>query len=223
MHAAAPVLAGAGLFLGGCVHMPVTGVKANGEPLTVDVQTEEHSYVGQKRVGETVHRDATGRVVGTSETYEDQLVKYNVTYWQVFQGQDKIDDQDFFRIAGDNQAADQIANSRSSGLAVNRVGMVLLGVGVAALGAGLVLSATQTEKDEFNNDVAPTWPRYVAGGGLITGLIGGTLMWYGAASVAREHPINDPGRAKRDADKYNGTLGAKAPAPEDQPKKHGNL
>lgn len=214
MVAAAPLLAGLGLFMGGCIHMPVTGAKRTGEPLLVDVNTQERSYVGQQRVGEVVNRDAQGRVVGTSEVYEDKVFKYNVTRWQLFQGNNKIDDQDFFRIAGDDQAADQVAAIRASGLTVNRVGIALLSVGVAALVGGAVMSATV--KDDATAEPAP-WPRYLAGAGLITGLVGGGMMWWGASTVAREHPVNDPRRAKRDADKYNATLSTGAAA---QPKVH---
>src|SRR5262245_33222080 len=110
---AMPILLCASLANGGCIHMPATGVKATGEPLSVDVNTEKRAYVAQEKTGETVHRDASGRVIGTSESYQDTLVEYDVTRWQVFQGDYKIDDQDFFRIGGDDQAADEIANMRA--------------------------------------------------------------------------------------------------------------
>lgn len=206
----APLLACVGIALGGCARLPPTGVPASGEPLAVDLRTEQHSYVGQQRVGEVVNRDAAGRVVGTSEVYEDRLVKYDVTSWQVFQGNDKLDDEDFFRIGGDLQAADRIASMRSSAITTNRVGWVLFGVGLGALGAGIVLSQTQKETSGGIEE-APTWPTYVMTGGIITALVGGGLAMYSAAAVKREHPIDDPRRAKRVADKYNGKLGQPAP------------
>jgi hypothetical protein len=207
---AAPILACVGIALGGCARLPPTGVPASGEPLAVDVRTEQRSYVGQQKVGEVVNKDAAGRVVGTSEIYEDRLVQYNVTSWQVFQGNDKLDDEDFFRIGGDLQAADSIASMRSSAVTTNRVGWVLFGVGLGVLGAGAVLSQTQKEDLGGGIEESPTYPTYIMTGGIITAIVGGGLAWYGAAVVKREHPINDPRRARRVADKYNAKIGKPA-------------
>jgi hypothetical protein len=205
-----------GIALGACARLPPTGVPASGEPLVVDVRTEQRSYVGQQKVAEVVNRDRSGRVVGTSEVYEDRLVQYNVTSWQVFQGNDKLDDEDFFRIAGDLQAADRIASMRSSAVTTNRVGWVIFGIGLGALGAGLVLSQTTKESVDPDTGIAPeapAWPTYIMTAGVISAIVGGGLAWYGAAAVRREHPINDPRRAKRVADKYNARIGQQPDAP----------
>lgn len=204
-----PLVASFALALGGCVHMPKTGVKATGEPLAVDIRTEHHEYVGKARVGEVVNKDASGRVVGTSEVYEDRMMAYNVTRWQVFQGDSPIDDEDFWRIAGDTESAEKIKAMRERGVTTNHVGLGLLLGGLAAVGASLALRPALTETDPTTGiDTTPAWPMYMMTGGLITASVGGVMMFMGSAAVKRQHPIDDPILARRTAKKYNKTLGA---------------
>jgi hypothetical protein len=211
----APLLATAALSLG-CATLPMTGVAATGEPLLADVHSENVQYVGKAKVGEVVSKDSSGRVVGTSEVYEDQLMSYNVTRWQLFQGPNKIDDEDFFRIGGDIQAADQIAAMRDRAVATNRVGWVLLGIGVAALATGLVLQNTLKQEDETGFVTPSPLGSYLAIGGGVVGVVGGSLVFYGNAAAHREHPLDDPRRAKRVERAYNKRLGV-APEPSDAP------
>src|SRR5689334_3777666 len=126
---ALPILACAGLFAGGCAHRPRTGVEATGEPLVLEVRTEDQSYVGQRKVGEVVSRTSSGRYVGTTEIYEAQTVYVPVTHWQAFQGKDRLDDQDFFRIGGDARAAEEIAGMRDNAVILNRLGIVIFALG----------------------------------------------------------------------------------------------
>jgi hypothetical protein len=224
----APLLASAAFSLG-CATLPMTGVPATGEPLLADVTSERVNYVGQERVGQVVSKDASGRVVGTSEVYEDKLLTANITRWQVFQGNNKIDDEDFFRIGGDIQAADQIAARRDRAVVTNRVGWALLGVGLAAVVGGFVLRSALEEKEKVGTitTTTPWYPgQYIAGGGGIVALVGGYLVFYSNGVAHLEHPLDDPRRAKRVERSYNKRLGvappsADAPRPE-LPKRHGN-
>lgn len=215
LSAFAPLLATAALSLG-CATLPMTGVKATGEPLLADVHSENVQYVGKAKVGEVVSKDSSGRVIGTSEVYEDQLMSYNITQWQVFQGPNKIDDEDFFRIGGDIQAADQIATMRERAVITNRVGWVLLGVGVAALATGLVLQNTLKQEDSMGIATPSPLGSYLLIGGGVVGLVGGSLVFYGNAAAHREHPLDDPRRAKRVERAYNKRLGV-ATEPSDAP------
>jgi hypothetical protein len=215
----APLLAAAALSLG-CATLPMTGVAATGEPLLADVHSENVQFVGKAKVGEVVSRDNSGRVVGTSEVYEDQLMSYNITQWQVFQGANKIDDEDFFRIGGDLQAAEQIARGRDRAVITNRVGWVLLGVGVAALATGLVLQSTLKQKDETGFVSPSPIGSYLAIGGGVVGVTGGALVFYSNAAAHREHPLDDPRRAKRVERAYNKRLGA-APEAAEEPDARG--
>lgn len=192
----------------GCAHLPKTGTEATGEPLNVEVSTETHTYVTQAKVGEVTHRDSSGRVVGTSEVYENRTGQYDVTKWQAFQGDEPLDDQDFFTIAGDTRSAEEIAKYRESGVTLNRVGLGLAIGGGAAAVAGIILSSTLN-----NSGSGVGWPTYMMSFGLVTASVGGVLAFYGVAKTKREHPIDDPAKADRAARKYNKTLGVAAPAP----------
>jgi hypothetical protein len=225
----ATLLAAAAFSLG-CATLPMTGVPATGEPLLADVTTERVNYVGRARVGEVVSKDASGNVIGTSEVYEDQLMSTNITRWQVFQGNNRIDDEDFFRIGGDIQAADQIADRRERAVITNRVGWAVLGVGVAAVVGGLVLRSALAEEDKVGS-ITTTTPfvpgQYIALGGALAAIVGGSLVWYSNAVAHLEHPLDDPRRAKRVERGYNKRLGvALAAAPSEEgprrklPKRH---
>jgi hypothetical protein len=204
----APFVAMAALSIG-CAALPKTGVEANGQPLLADVKTEDIQYVAKVKSGEVVHKDAAGNVVGTSEAYEDKLMSATITTWATFQGEDKIDDEDFFRISGDTQAADQIHAGRERAVTVNRVGFGILGAGVVLAVVGGVIYGTVKVKDAVQYDPNNvTYHKSGVGygllyGGIITALIGTGLVFYGNAAAHREHPLDDPRRAKRDEHKYN--------------------
>ncbi|HLM73224.1 MAG TPA: hypothetical protein VK459_11050 [Polyangiaceae bacterium] len=206
--AAAPILACAGLFAGGCAHLPPTGAKATGEPLVVNTRTDHETVVIQQKVGEVTHRTSSGRYVGTSAIYENQTVALpDLVYWQVFQGKEKLDDQDFFRIGGDADAAAEIAAMRDNGVTLNRVGIVIFALGSAAAVSGLVLMRTE-RTGSYTNATSPLWTAAIAYGGLFTAVTGGSMALYGRSKTKREHPIDDPERAKRVAEKYNASIGA---------------
>jgi len=201
----------------GCAHLPKTGTEATGEPLNVEFRTETHTYQTQAKVGEVVNRDSSGRVVGTSEVYENRTGSYDVQRWQVFQGETPIDDQDFFRIGGDIETAKEIASSRQSGMTMNRVGIgMMIGGGALAL-AGFALASVLTKTDPTTGVTSsPGWAYPAATVGMVSVSVGGILTFIGLAKVKREHPIEDPQRANAVAKKYNKTLGGGAAAAEEE-------
>ena len=191
----------------GCASLPKTGVESTGEPLNVEVRTETHTYVTQAKVGEVQHRDSSGRLVGTSSLYENQVGMYDVTRWQVFQGEEPIDDQDFFNIAGDTASATEIAEYRAKGVLMNRIGIGMAIGGGALMLASIILRSSLTTKDSYGIETAPTWTTYAATGGVIVGLVGGGIAWAGYARTKREHPIDDPQKAANAAKRYNKQIG----------------
>jgi hypothetical protein len=201
----------------GCAHLPKTGAETTGEPLNVEFRTETHTYTTQAKVGEVVNRDSSGRVVGTSEVFENRTGSYDVQRWQVFQGETPIDDQDFFRIGGDEATAKEIAASRQSGMTMNRVGIgMMIGGGVLAVG-GFALASLLTKTDSTTGVTStPGWAYPAASIGMVTVSVGGILTFIGLAKVKREHPIEDPQRANAVAKKYNKSLGGGAAASEEE-------
>jgi hypothetical protein len=196
----------------GCAHLPQTGAEVTGEPLGVEMRTETRIYTTQAKVGEVVHRDSSGRTVGTSEVFENRTGSYDVMRWQAFQGDSPIDDQDFFRIGRDTASAQEIAALRQSGMTMNKVGIgLLIGGGAAALG-GIILGNVLASSSSSNSSSGLTWPYYVGYIAVVPISVGSILTWVGFARVKREHPIDDPARANAVAKRYNKSIGA-APAP----------
>lgn len=202
----------------GCAHLPKTGTESTGEPLNVEVKTETRTYVTQAKVGEVQHRDSDGRLVGTSSVYENQVGQYDVTRWQVFQGETNIDDQDFYNIAGDTETASQIASYRATGVVMNRVGLGMAIAGGALALAGMFLGPALATKDEYGIATSPGWVPYAATGGLIVALVGGGLTWAGYARTKREHPIDDPQKADNAARRYNKQIGEEPEEEEEEPR-----
>lgn len=188
----------------GCATMPETGTAASGEPLAVEVDTRTYQYVSQEKTGEVQHTDASGRYIGSSAIVENRLHTASYEVWALKQGERLIDEQDFFSIAGDQAAADEIARARTIGLAANYGGL-----GAATLGGAMMLAglATPLVLSSSTDDVT-AWiglGSLTTVGGLLTA--GGVLgVLYGSGQVEAEHhqPLE---RAQAAAESYNRALG----------------
>ncbi len=205
----------------GCASLPATGVQATGAPLGVQTGTViEHHQVSEK-VGDVEHTDSSGRTVGRSAVYANRTVTTERDIWFPTQGGQRIDDKDFFTIAGDREAADEVQRYREKGITMNRVGLVTAGIGIAALVGGYVLMSNSSP--ESNPDGSASAPRastgstlggafMLAGGVAIP--VGALLAWAGGARQKRDrHPVDDPARLQSDADRYNRDRGLGAPPP----------
>ncbi len=109
------------------------------------------------------------------------------------QGVEPIDEQDFYRIAGDREAADDIRAYRDHGVWENRIGMVLALIGVGALVA-------------FAADDDPS-AREVAVPLILTLPVGGITAAIGSARTSKER-IEPEWRAEEAAARYDAHLGA---------------
>jgi hypothetical protein len=190
-----------------CASMPRTGMPATGEPLSVHTGTVEQHHTVKEKVGEVEHKTSDGKVVGTSEVYADRDVTTYRDVWYGMQGSTKIDDEDFFRIAGDKEAADEVRSYRETGVTMNRIGLVAIIVGAAAMAGGYYFTtqATTIEADGTvtNNSIGNLALPFLIGGGVAV-TTGGTLTWLGARRTGADvHPVDDVPRAVRDAQKYN--------------------
>jgi hypothetical protein len=189
------------LVLGGCASLPQTGVvTATGEPLRVESGTVIDEVKVKEKVGEVTHTDGAGRSVGRSEVYADRTKLVEREVWKTYQGARPLDDHDFFRLAGDKDAAAQIQESRETGVTLNHVGLGLLVGGVAAFVASYVVRSD----DPMSSNTFPTV--LMVGGGLAA-TAGGILTWLGLSKAKAEHPLDDRGRAMDAARNYNTRLG----------------
>jgi hypothetical protein len=198
------LLAGALWGLAGCATLPVTGTQATGEPVAVDSRLHTFQYTTQEKVGEVQYRDANGNSAGTSTVYADRVHTGQALVWKTYQGQSPLDDEDFFRITGDQATAQEIRESRETGILLNKIGWIGVAVGAAAIVGYLALTRS--------NDPGVQSAGYGAGTlGSVAAAGGGGLIWWGILKAKAEHPVNDVDRASADAAAYNRKL-SRAPA-----------
>ena len=186
------------LALGACIlpnsNTPKSGAVPTGEQLAivddVKVWTETH----KEKVGETEYKDADGNVVGTGTTYADKTETHAMKIWYPVQGAEQLSDEDFFRIAGDQQALDATLKMRESGAKWHKRGLITMGAGAVAVVASFFI----------DNSAAKTI--LGAGGGLAV-LGGYYASWWGATEMNPETHAVDRSLADQAARRYNDGLG----------------
>lgn len=124
----------------GCATLPVTGANATGERLSVFEGFATTSGVRREKVGEVEDTNAVGTPVGKADVYQDRAVTTSRPIWFPRQGRARLEDEDFFRRAGDAEAATDVHAARERGVLLNRVGWVGTAVCFAAIIAGGSLS-----------------------------------------------------------------------------------
>lgn len=202
----APLLTLAG-FTSGCAQAwptpkkPTLGMEASGEELWVRTEEHQATYAEKEKVGEVVHKDNRGRDIGTSEVYEDRLTTVHWTTWYPMQGDIQLDDEDFLRIVGNQQALEEHRDFRKSGLSRIKWGKGLMIGGAATFVASFFVPAENYSL------------RY----GLSTlGLMGGSGGWYlarsGAARFEADSHTIEPSRANYEVQRYNRNLGSRPTA-----------
>jgi hypothetical protein len=181
----------------GCATMPKTGAPATGEPLSVQGQVVTDRHQVREKVGEVRYEDSAGRSLGKSDVYQDRTVYSNRLVWGTYQGLSRIDDYDFFKIAGDHATAQEVEDYRRTGVVMNRTGwgMVLGGLAVG-LGGNAAL-----------HESSPGAGTGLLLGGTLVASIGAALAYWGFGRTSADaHPV-DIGRAHVAAAQYNASLG----------------
>lgn len=185
----------------GCASLPEPVAAPNGQPLSVREHTETGSYTVKEKVGEVEHKDESGRNIGKSDVYQNKTKTFQYQVWNSYQGDDKISDDDLYRIAKDEKAEREVKDSRENGVLLNRLGIGGFILGAVAAGAGYALMS-QTESGQSPSPVASG----LLYGGLITVSAGGILTYLGLAKAKSEHPL-EQNRAEQAARNYNKELG----------------
>jgi hypothetical protein len=187
-------LGAAGLL--GCAANPATGVRASGEPLGLKIKTEAFSYTQQEKVGTVEYRTATGAPDGSADIYKKRTVHGVDLQWRPTQGTTIIDDQDFFRIAGDEEAERQTREQRDYARLINRVGygLVIGGVGVMGFAGQMMPDASSKTRAT------------VGGLGLLGTITGALFVYYGIFHNRSENHVMELERARLASDRYNETL-----------------
>jgi hypothetical protein len=176
------------LAFGACVPNPATGVAASGDTLRVQYSSGTGSYVSNDVVSTSVHRDADGNEVGSTDVYKPVEHSFQWHDWKYFQGREELDEHDFYRIAGDAEAADKVAKIRSSAALRMKIGAPLAVVGTAA---ALLLGTIVRDN--------PTVATLGYIGGSAVGTAGGLVFFWGAKDMKNRHHLPSS-RADRNAD-----------------------
>jgi hypothetical protein len=182
----------------GCASIPAPKAQPNGEPLSVREKTQTYTYQTQEKIGEVQHRTSNGQNLGTSAVYANRTHVGSYTVWSGFQGDAPVSDDDFYRIAKDKKAAEEIKDSRESGVLMNRIGLGILAGGLISVAGGFALRS-----DNPDNKI----PSYLAYGGMLLVPVGGILAYMGVGKASNPHPLEQE-RAESAANAYNAGLGS---------------
>jgi hypothetical protein len=185
----------------GCATNPATGLRASGQPLGIKTEYESVAYRDQQKVGEVQYQNAAGQSEGSASIYQTSVGHATKIHWQPTQGNAVIDDQDFFRIAGDTASEREVEEYRRQGKALNRVGW-----GLTLLGAGGVAAST-TLMDETTKRA-----RTIGGVSVLALITGAAWVYYGYYRTQPDHHAVELERARQAATRYNETLKAEGAA-----------
>jgi hypothetical protein len=180
--------------LSGCATMPLTGVQPSGERLGIQNDVITTSHTEKQKVGEVQYKDSYGQSYGSASVYQDVEVREHQEVWYPAQGEQRIDEEDFFRIAGDEAAAKEAREYRETGVLMNRIGLGLLAGGLATVLGGKALNADP-----------------IAWAGVITTIPGGLLWWMGERRTKPENHPFETVRVINTANQYNRRLAGMPP------------
>jgi len=173
----------------GCASLPVTGVKPTGEPLGFDFETTQHGYMTSEKVGEVQYHGAGGQNLGHADIIRDKKVTYQKLEWTPKQGKTPLSDEDFFRIAGLPDNADDIHSKVMHGYIASRVGLAVAAIGLGLLCVGVVRHDQR-----------------MSGGGLLLTAVGGITVGIGGRPLNPRNHVYPLEEAQSAANAYNQTL-----------------
>lgn len=162
------------VLLAACVANPATGVGANGQQLRLRSESGIGKEVTNDVVGESTLRDARGNET-TVEHRADVEHSYAWHDYSFFQGRSAIDEQDFYRLAGDQRSEAEVRRRRAGIYRLQRIGGSLI---LGSLLAGTALAALGIA----NNNTG------LAVGGTVGGIVlmsPGFALWLGGRSRMR--------------------------------------
>lgn len=191
------------LLTSGCASLHEASRTPTGEPLEVSTGYRTERWTTQEKIGESTIRDSRGQVIAKSETFADQQHSAQVFEWNVSHGRRAIDDEDFFRIGGDDATADEIRASRSRGVTLNRVGLGLLAGGLSVMAGAFAINMA-TKSGERGATTTGSLPlNLLSLVGLAVGGTGGYLTFFGYRMSKKVHPVDDYRRAVEVARVHN--------------------
>jgi len=189
----------AATLLTGCI-MPkpqAPTAVATGEQLAVVDDVKVWTTTSKEKVAETEYTDADGHVVGKGAVYQDKTTTHSMKIWYPVQGTQQLRDEDFFKIAGDQNALRQTEDMRANGEKWRTRGMVTMGAGIVGVIAGYLVP---WDAAKYLLEIGGT---LAVGGGYYA-------THYGAMQMDPETHAVDRSVAERAAQGYNSQVGRSA-------------
>lgn len=205
--------------LTGCVELRTEFAPQTGEPMQVFDQTRVLTGTQAVATGQSETRDYNGRVVATTTHYQNQLVSWEHREWYPMQGGRRIDDESFFRITNDAEAAEAYDSYHRRGKTRSLAGLIVGGVGLGLFAGGIGMYAADAPKQDamgfYSDRTGLSTGGYLCIVAGIGATAGGLALYFTGRRAAAHRDIRlfrEPERMKADADRYNAQLSA-APAP----------
>jgi hypothetical protein len=195
-----PLLVLASVLATGCL-MPKDGpaagtVVATGQPLAVVDDVKVWTTTSKEKTAEVQYTDENGRNIGKADVYEDKTHVHTKKIWYPVQGNQQLADEDFFRIAGDEAAANETLSMRENGRKWHRRGLFTMGGGLVAMIGSYFIPYDY-----------PYLRTGVALGGLVGLGAGYYMSYWGAHQMNPETHAVDRSIAERAAHNYNQKIG----------------
>ena len=144
--------------------------RASTGPRALSVEPELESVEDTQRSTLT---DASGQPIATAETVVGHHTE--ISGYTLKLGADPVDERDFYHLAGDREAEDTIAASRSTGKLMNRIGLALV------IGGTIATVAIPVALDDRHAAA------YSVGQWFVSFPVGLALAAFGKARVEHHH------------------------------------
>lgn len=100
-------------LMAACISNPARGTTPTGEPLRVRFDRDSGTYQDQEVVGTTNYYNASGEVTGSAERTRSVTKSWSHTDVGFYQGVVRVDEQDYYHLAKDSGAVDEIKEARA--------------------------------------------------------------------------------------------------------------
>ena len=169
----------AAALAGGCLSNPATGVGSTGGPMRVKFESGTGQYVSNDVVSEDAIVDSNGNETGMAVQHRaDVTHTYQWSQWNYFQGRTRLDEQDFYRLAGDHEAEEAVRAKRTKAERMEKLGIPIAIAGY--IGEALLISYGKQHNDDVTENVGIY-------GGTLVGSIGALMYTWGLYTLRNPH------------------------------------
>jgi hypothetical protein len=178
------------VLLGACLSNPATGVTSNGRPMRLKFESGTGTYVSNDVVSEDTIVDSNGNEAGAIQHRADVTHSYRWSQWGYYQGKTKLDEQDYYRLAGDTAAYGEVKSKRDKAERYQKLGIPIAVVGYVA--EALLVSYGSQHNDSTMENLGIY-------GGTAVGALGTLMYTYGVLTLRNPHLLAQD-RAEDNAD-----------------------